>query len=76
MAAFDLGEVSRGQSTHFSGRYLGLSTKFGDVTLHVPSSFRANVHATHLIGDVTVTSIEPGPARVDASTTFGDITIH
>jgi hypothetical protein len=70
------GNVTVSLSNAWRGRRITASTRFGDVLLYVPDTFRGRVRAHTVAGDIHgFSSIASGPPSVDLSTTFGDVTI-
>ncbi len=70
------GDVTVSLVPAWHGSTVGMSTRFGDVRLEVPEAFRGDVRAHTIAGDVDgLSSIAAGPADVDLSTMFGDVTV-
>jgi hypothetical protein len=70
------GDVTAWLAPAWRGSSIVMSTRFGDVRLNVPDGFRGDVRAHTVAGDIRESaSVPSGPASVDLSTTFGDVTV-
>lgn len=71
------GDVTVSLASGWIGNAVAASTRFGNVRFTVPDGFRGRIRASTVAGDIHGLSLfSSGPASVDLSTTFGDISVE